>query len=83
VPTVTREPFAHTQRCSDLFISGQLAIDLNLPSIDAENDRVLICGNPEMNKQMSTYLKENGWIMTNHKGIGNFSVEAAFVIHHS
>jgi ferredoxin--NADP+ reductase len=83
VPTVTREPFAHSQRCSDLFISGQLATDLDLPPIDPENDRVLICGNPEMNKQMSTYLKENGWTMTNHKGIGNFSVEAAFVIHHS
>jgi ferredoxin--NADP+ reductase len=32
---------------------------------------------------MSRYLKESGWTITNHKGVGNFSVEAAFVIHHA
>lgn len=83
VPTVTREPFTHTQRCSDLFITGKLSQELNLPAPDPEHDRVLICGNPDMNRQMSRYLKESGWTMTNHKGVGNFSVEAAFVIHHS
>ena len=83
VPTVTRETFTHNQRCSDLFISGALTEELALPPADPEHDRVLICGNPEMNRQMSHYLKENGWTMTNHKGVGNFSVEAAFVIHHN
>ena len=83
VPTVTREPFSHNQRCSDLFISGDLGKELGLPAAEPEHDRVLICGNPDMNRQMSRYLKESGWTITNHKGVGNFSVEAAFVIHHA
>ncbi len=83
VPTVTREPFVHSGRCSDLFISGELFKELDLPHADPQQDRVLICGNPDMNHQMTAYLRENGWTMTNHRGIGNFSVEAAFVIQHT
>ncbi|MES2364889.1 MAG: ferredoxin--NADP reductase [Pseudomonadota bacterium] len=83
VPTVTREPFANSGRCSDLFVSGELFGNLGLPTADPEQDRVLICGNPEMNRQMTAHLRDTGWTMTNHSGIGNFSVEAAFVIHHT
>jgi ferredoxin--NADP+ reductase len=36
-----------------------------------------------MNKQMTNALRETGWTMTNHSGVANFSVEAAFVIHHN
>ena len=32
-----------------------------------------------MNREMTDYLKANGWTMTNYKGIGNFTVEQAFV----
>ena len=83
VPTVTREPFERSARCSDLFISGELFKALNLPQAEPEHDRVLICGNPDMNRQMTSALRETGWTMTNHSGVANFSVEAAFVIHHN
>ncbi len=83
VPTVTREPFERNARCSDLFISGALCEQLDLPRPDPEQDRVLICGNPAMNRQMGTYLDDNGWTMTDHRGVGNYSVEAAFVIRHA
>jgi len=83
VPTVTREPFERNGRCSDMFISGALFEELGLPRATPEQDRVMICGNPDMNRQMSAYLKDSGWTMTNHKGVGNFSVEAAFVLHHN
>ncbi len=83
VPTVTREAFARTGRCSDIFTCGALSAEAGLPLPDPAQDRVLICGNPEMNRQMSAFLRENGWTMTNHRGVGNFSVEAAFVTHHA
>jgi len=82
VPTVTREAFPENTRCSDLFISGALCERLDLPVADPERDRVLICGNPAMNRQMSAYLRDSGWTMTDYRGVGNYSVEAAFVMHH-
>jgi ferredoxin--NADP+ reductase len=82
VPTVTREPFEVTQRGSELFKSGELFDRYALPVADPEHDRIMICGNPEMNKDMTAYLKEQGWTLTNHLGIGNFTVEKAFVRRH-
>ena len=83
LPTVTREPFETTQRGADLFRSGELFSKLGLPPADPEQDRVMLCGNPAMNREMSDYLKESGWTMTNYKGVGNFTVEQAFVLHHA
>lgn len=83
VPTVTREPFGTPERGSVLFESGALAARLGLPVVDPELDRVMICGNPEMTRDMSLYLKNAGWTMTNHKGVGNFTTELAFVTHHA
>ena len=80
VPTVTREPFETTDRGADLFRSGALSNKLSLPLPDPEHDRVMICGNPAMNKEMTDYLQLNGWTMTNYKGVGNFTVEQAFVL---
>ena len=80
VPTVTREPFETTDRGADLFRSGALSTRLNLPLPDPAQDRVMICGNPSMNKEMTEYLLQNDWTMTNYKGIGNFTVEQAFVL---
>lgn len=82
VPTVTREAFATPERGTDLFRSGVLSHRLGLPLPDPEHDRVMICGNPEMTREMTTYLKESGWTLTNHRGVGNFSTELAFVVHH-
>jgi hypothetical protein len=28
-------------------------------------------------------LEERGWVMTSHRGVGNFTVEKAFVVHHA
>ena len=83
LPTVTREPFDFSLRCSDAFISGELFERIGLPTADPAHDRVMLCGNPGMNKQMNQYLKDKGWTMTNHRGVGNFTVEAAFVTHHN
>lgn len=79
VPTVTREPFQTPQRGANLFRSGELFRMLDLPPADPAHDRVMICGSPEMNKEMSDYLEAHGWVMTNHRGVGNFTTEKAFV----
>ncbi|MCI0507781.1 MAG: ferredoxin--NADP reductase [Gammaproteobacteria bacterium] len=83
VPCVTREPFRNNIRCSDLFKSGELFSMTDSPHADPELDRVLICGNPEMVRDMRNHLNGQGWTMTNHSGVGNYSVEKAFVVHHS
>jgi len=80
VPTVTREAFATPQRGADLFRSGELFSQLGLPGADPAQDRVMLCGNPDMNREMATYLKDQGWTETSHRGIGNFTTEKAFAI---
>ncbi len=79
VPTVTREPFKTPQRGADLFRNGELFTMLNLPQADPEQDRVMLCGNPAMNKEVTNFLQERGWIQTSHRGVGNFTTEKAFV----
>jgi len=82
VPTVTREPFPTPERGSDLFRSGRLSQRLGLPAPDPERDRAMICGNPAMTRELTQHLKQAGWTLTNHRGIGNFTTEVAFVVHH-
>lgn len=82
VPTVTREPFEIQRRGSDLFRSGELFDLVNLPPADPEHDRVMLCGNPHMNQDMTQYLEGEGWTMTTYRGVGNFTVEKAFVLQH-
>lgn len=90
VPTVTREnhdfacpiaqqPYDNNQRGADMFRSGELSRILDLPPADPEHDRVMLCGNPAMNREMSEWLTEHGWTQTNYKGVGTFTVEQAFV----
>ncbi len=82
VPTVTREAFPTPERGGDLFRSGVLSQRLGLSAPDPEVDRVMICGNPAMTRELTRYLKDAGWTLTNHRGIGNFTTEVAFVVHH-
>lgn len=82
VPTVTREPFPTPERGGDLFRAGLLSQRLGLPAPDPEHDRVMICGNPNMTRELTQHLKDAGWTLTNHRGIGNFTTEIAFVVHH-
>ena len=80
VPTVTREPFETTERGADLFRSGKLFAMLDLPTAEPEHDRLMLCGNPNMNREMTDYLKDKDWTMTGYRGVGNFTVEQAFVL---
>lgn len=83
VPTVTREIFATTARGADLLRSGKLFKQLGLPVSDPEHDRVMLCGNPSMTREMTKYLDAHGWTQTSYRGVGNFTTEKAFVIRQS
>jgi ferredoxin/flavodoxin---NADP+ reductase len=78
-PTVTREPFHHRGRVTDLITSGQLFSDVGLPSLDAAQDRAMLCGSPQMLKDMRTVLDERGFIEGSVSEPGTFVVEKAFV----
>ena len=79
-PTVTRESFKYTARGSDLFCSGELSTILGIPELNPDLDRVMVCGNPNMNRDVKSFLLDHGWQMTNHQGVGNFTLEQAFVL---
>lgn len=78
-PTVTREAFRNTGRLTDLLASGKLAADLGLPPLDPALDRAMICGSPEMLRDMSALLDERGFEISPGVGEpGDYVIERAF-----
>ena len=77
-PTVTREPFKHQGRVTDLIENGQLFADLGLPALDPKQDRVMICGSPQMLKDLKRMLEERQFKEGNTTTPGDFVIERAF-----
>ena len=78
-PTVTRELFRNQGRISALLDSGKLCADLGLPPLSAENDRVMLCGGPEMLKDLTTLLQSRGLQEGGTEERGHYVIEKAFV----
>ena len=79
-PTVTREPFRHQGRLTDLIESGKLFADLGLPPLDPARDRVMICGSPGLLKDACALLNARGFIISPHIGEpGHYVIERALV----
>ena len=78
-PTVTREPYEHTGRITDLMESGKLFSDIGLPPMSMENDRFMLCGSPHMLADIRGLLDARGWTEGNHGEQGHFVIEKAFV----
>jgi len=78
-PTVTREPFRHQGRMSDLIESGKLFADLGVPPLDPAVDRVMLCGSPAMLRDMKRLLEDRQFKEGNTTKPGDFVVERAFV----
>jgi ferredoxin--NADP+ reductase len=78
-PTVTREPFRNRGRITELSESGQLFADLNLPVWAPAQDRVMLCGSPQMLADMVTQLEGAGFEEGNSATPGSYVVEKAFV----
>jgi ferredoxin--NADP+ reductase len=78
-PTVTREPFEHCGRITDVIQSGQLSGDLGLPPLDPAHDRVMICGSPAMLRDLKAMLDQRGFKEGNTSTPGDYVIERAFV----
>jgi ferredoxin/flavodoxin---NADP+ reductase len=77
-PTVTREPFVNQGRITDLVRSGKLFTDLGMPPLNREDDRVMICGNPQMMNELAEQLDNLGFDQGSHAGAGDYVIEKAF-----
>jgi len=78
-PTVTREPFRHRGRVTDLITSGQLFTDIGMPGFDPEQDRAMLCGSPQMLEDMKTILEDRGFIEGSSGKPASYVIEKAFV----
>lgn len=77
-PTVTRERFRNEGRITELMQSGKLYSDLGLPAISIGNDRLMLCGSPDMLRDIKAMLEERGFEEGNMQRAGHFVVERAF-----
>jgi len=78
-PTVTREPFKHTGRITDLLASNALPTDLGLPPVNTQDDRFMLCGSPSMLKDMGALLDSLGFAESRHGDAAHYVIERAFV----
>jgi ferredoxin--NADP+ reductase len=79
-PTITREPHPNYGRLTTLIQSGKLTDDLNLPKLDAKEDRVMVCGSPGMLADTRHLLDSTGFHISPHIGEpGDYVIERAFV----
>jgi ferredoxin--NADP+ reductase len=79
-PTVTREPFRHRGRVTDLVESDRLTEDIGLPPLSPEHDRAMICGSPAMLSDMCRILDARGFSISPSLGVpGDYVIERAFV----
>lgn len=78
-PTVTREPFRNQGRLNDLLDSGKLFTDMGLPALSPEHDRVMLCGGPNMLKDLCTSLEAHGLREGGSEERGQYVLERAFV----
>lgn len=79
-PTITREPHANRGRLTTLIVAGKLFLDLHLPVLNPENDRVMVCGSPSMLADTRRLLDSRGFEISPHIGEpGDYVIERAFV----
>lgn len=78
-PSVTREPFVHQGRITDLIESGQLFKDIGLPPLDPSQDRLMLCGGPSVLADLKAQLLARGFEEGSVATPGDFVLERAFV----
>ena len=79
-PTVTREPFRHQGRLTDVIASGRLADHTGMPPLDPAVDRAMICGSAAMLTDSCKLLDELGFQISPRQGeLGDYVIERAFV----
>lgn len=78
-PTVTREAFRNQGRITDLLATGKLHHQLGMPPLDPREDRVMLCGGPNMLKEARQLLEGLRFTEGHQSAPGHFAIEKAFV----
>ena len=79
-PAVSREDFPNHGRLTDLMASGQMMRTLGLDPLEAEHDRAMICGSPQMLADFRALLDGRGFTASPRIGtLGQYVFERAFV----
>ena len=78
-PTTTRETSDHMGRITDNLLSGKVFADLDLPPMDAEHDRAMVCGSLAFNHDVKAVLEKFGLREGANSEPLEYVVEKAFV----
>jgi len=78
-PMTTREPSPHMGRITDAMRSGQFFADTGLPPLDAQEDRVMICGSMAMLKDCAAMCQQFGLVEGANNAPASYVIERAFV----
>ena len=78
-PTTTREPSSVMGRITERIASGALFNDLQLPRLQPEHDRVMVCGSLAFNRSVQSLLQAAGFEQGSTSRPGRYVIERAFV----
>ncbi len=78
-PSTTREETQHMGRITTLIESGKFFEALNVPPLNPETDRIMICGSMAFMKDIRALIEPMGFEEGSNNKPGSFVVERAFV----
>jgi len=78
-PMTTREPSPHMGRITDAMLEGRFFTDTGLPPINAQDDRVMICGSMAMLKDCAAMCERFGLVEGANNAPASYVIERAFV----
>ncbi|MFN6998487.1 ferredoxin--NADP reductase [Elioraea tepidiphila] len=78
-PTVTREPFHRHGRITQFIEDGTLFTDLGRGGFDPAEDRIMICGGPDMLAECRAIAEREGFVEGSSGTPGTYVIEKAFV----
>ena len=78
-PTTTREESPKMGRITTLMKDGTLAVDLGLPPLNPETDRLMVCGSMGLNTDIKEICVTAGLTEGSNSAPAEFVVEKAFV----
>lgn len=78
-PTTTREPSDIEGRISDHLRDGRVFSALGLPAWNNVDDRVMVCGNLALNKDIMSICEDHGLVEGANSDPKHFVVEKAFI----
>lgn len=78
-PSVTREPYRHNGRVTELMTCGKLFLDIDMPLPTVKDDRFMLCGSPGMLKDMCKILEDRSFKEARQGYQAEYVIERAFV----